>query len=149
MISDNWCKATSIQAGLKSGSTIPAGWLCLFCCVVVVVFFCVFFASEFFIFEVYLTSPIIGCVGSIALKPSIRHFPTDLALDTSCSFLITSRTAIPIAHATGLPPNWNWWNNTHTLTIKPHSNKYRSNFGEAAVAHEKNWKMTKLTKWQN
>ena len=53
----------------------------------------------------YLTFPISRCLSRIALNPSIRHLPTNLALDNNCSFFITSNTAIPIAHATGLPPN--------------------------------------------
>ena len=52
----------------------------------------------------YLTSPNMGCLSWIFLKPSNNVSPTHLALLISFSLCITSNTARPIAHETGLPP---------------------------------------------
>lgn len=50
------------------------------------------------------TSPIQTYFSIKSFSPSIRTFPTILADWTSFSLATTSKTAIPIAHATGFPP---------------------------------------------
>ena len=50
------------------------------------------------------TSPMMACFSINLRKPSIKCVPTWRALACNCSSAMTSRTAIPIAHETGLPP---------------------------------------------
>lgn len=54
----------------------------------------------------HLTSPISGCFSFCFTSSSVRYRPTRSAFPWRSSFTITSSTARPMAHDTGLPPNW-------------------------------------------
>lgn len=54
----------------------------------------------------HLISPISGCFSFCFSSRSVRYWPTRSAFPWRSSFTITSSTARPMAHDTGLPPNW-------------------------------------------
>lgn len=54
----------------------------------------------------YRMSPMSGCFSFCFSSRSFRYFPTRVAFPWRSSLSITSNTAKPIAHDTGLPPNW-------------------------------------------
>lgn len=54
----------------------------------------------------YLISPTSGCFSFCFSSRLVRYRPTRSALPWRSSFMITSSTARPMAHDTGLPPNW-------------------------------------------
>lgn len=54
----------------------------------------------------HLMSPTSGCFFFCFSSRLVRYCPTRSALPCRSSFTITSNTARPMAHDTGLPPNW-------------------------------------------
>lgn len=81
----------------------------------------------------YRTSPMSGCFCFCFSSRSLRYFPTRVAFPWRSSLSITSNTARPMAHDTGLPPNWerttkpkhrsgpftNWLHHRRRRTILP------------------------------
>lgn len=99
------------------------------------------------VFKAYLTSPTSGWFSFCFSSKSVRYRPTRSALPWRSSFTITSRTARPMAHDTGLPPNWGIQKPTHTHERLHQDWAFRCCFTTRRILLLRAWYF-KYCKWQ-